>query len=112
MATLAKSYGKKIALIAAGEQWPDHTLRVAFEDLIGAGAIISYLTGNLSPESKTGLAIFERVKSNLLVEIENCNSGKELITRGFKNDVLLACDFNVSTNVPVLIANAYVGRRC
>src|SRR5262249_43652685 len=45
-AALAK--GKKIGVIAAGEQWTDGTLRPCLEDLIGAGAIIRYLRGDLS----------------------------------------------------------------
>lgn len=52
VATYAKKYGNKISIIASGEQWKDKSLRVAFEDLVGAGAIISHLTGNLSPEAK------------------------------------------------------------
>jgi len=107
---LQKKYGSKISLIPAGEQWADKTLRVAFEDLVGAGAIISYLTGSISPESKTALTIFESSKANLTKEINNCSSGKELIDRGFANDVLLACELNSSNNIPLLTNNAYVGQ--
>jgi 2-phosphosulfolactate phosphatase len=112
VATFAKKYGNKISIIAAGEQWTDKSLRVAFEDLIGAGAIISYLTGNLSPESRTGLTIFENSKTTLLTDIKNCSSGKELIERGFEKDILLACELNSSDNVPVLTNNSYVGQLC
>lgn len=112
VATLAKKYGNKISIIAAGEQWTDKSLRVAFEDLVGAGAIISYLTGNLSPESKTGLSIFEDSRTTLLEYIKKCSSGKELIERGFEKDILLACDFNSSNNVPVLTDNYFVGQPC
>jgi len=107
VATFAKSFGRKISIIPAGEQWNDNTLRVAFEDLIGAGAIISYLQGSLSPESKTALTVFKELKSTLFEEIKKCSSGKELIERGFEKDLLLACDLNVSNNVPVLTKNAY-----
>lgn len=110
VATLAKKYGNKISIIAAGEQWADNSLRVAFEDLVGAGAIISHLTGNLSPESKTGLTIFENSKTTLLEDIKNCSSGKELIKRGFENDILLACDLNSSNNVPILKENYFIGQ--
>jgi 2-phosphosulfolactate phosphatase len=112
VATLAKKYGNKISIIAAGEQWADKSLRVAFEDLAGAGAIISYLSGNLSPESKTGLTIFENAKTTLLEEIKNCGSGKELIGRGFEKDILLACELNSSDNVPILTDYSYVGQTC
>jgi len=112
VATFAKKYGNKISIIAAGEQWTDKSLRVAFEDLVGAGAIISYLSGNLSPESKTGLTIFEHVKTTLLTEIKNCSSGKELSERGFEKDILLACELNSSNNVPIFTDNSYVGQTC
>jgi len=109
VATFAKRFGRKISIIPAGEQWNDNKLRVAFEDLIGAGAIISYLQGSLSPESKTGLTVFRDLKSTILEEIKKCSSGKELIERGFEKDLLLACDLNTSDNAPLLTNNAYVG---
>lgn len=112
VAEYARSIGKNISVIPAGERWQEQflsggSIRFAIEDLIGAGAIISYLKGNLSPESKSALAVYESVKENLLEEIKNCSSGKELIERGFEEDVNLACEFNVSDCVPVLIEGAY-----
>lgn len=112
VATMANNYGNKISIIAAGEQWSNKTLRVAFEDLVGAGAIISYLKGCLSPESKVGLTIFNNSKATLLKDIKKCSSGKELIDRGFEKDILLACDFNSSDNVPVLIDKYFIGQAC
>lgn len=111
VATAAKVYGNKISIVAAGEQWEDKSLRVAFEDLVGAGAIISNLTGSMSPESKAALSVFESSRTTLLDEIRKCSSGKELIDRGFEKDIVLACDFNSSDNVPVLSGNCYVGRK-
>ncbi|AJH14399.1 2-phosphosulfolactate phosphatase [Myroides profundi] len=102
VANFAKKYGKKISIIAAGEQWQDNSLRVSLEDVIGAGAIISYLEDRLSPESKASLAIFKSSQETLLSDIKECSSGKELIARGFEKDVLLASDFNISNCVPVL----------
>lgn len=112
VAEYATTVGKNISVIPAGERWQEQfasngTIRFAIEDLIGAGAIISYIKGSLSPESKSALAVFESVKENLLEEIKNCCSGKELIERGFEEDVNLACEFNVSDSVPVLINGAY-----
>lgn len=111
----AMSAGKKISVIPAGEKWQEQyeskdSLRFAIEDLIGAGAIISFLKGSLSPESKSALAVYESAKENLLQEIKNCSSGKELIERGFDEDVNLACEINVSNCVPVLRNGRYVGK--
>lgn len=105
IAEYAMTVGKKIALIPAGEQWADKSLRPCFEDLMGAGAIISYLDGTLSPESKIALSAFNSYKENVTEGLLKCSSGKELIERGFKNDVLLAGELNSSTSVPVLRKN-------
>ncbi|MEZ4824992.1 MAG: 2-phosphosulfolactate phosphatase [Bacteroidia bacterium] len=108
VARLAQEYGNKISIIAAGEQWPDKTLRPSFEDLVGAGSIISYLAGSLSPESKAGLAVFRESVPTILSDIQKCSSGKELIERGFEHDIFLACELNSSQNVPVLTDGRFV----
>ena len=108
VAEYATKAGKKIALIAAGEQWPDRSLRPCFEDLIGAGAIIYYLNGTLSPESSTALSAFNAYKENLTEGLLKCSSGKELIERGFRNDVILAGEFNCSRSVPILKNGEYI----
>lgn len=112
VAEYAMSMGKNISVIPAGEKWQEQflsggSIRFAIEDLIGAGAIISYLKGSSSPESKSALAVFESVKENLLEEIKKCSSGKELVERGFEEDVNLASELNVSDCVPVLIEGSY-----
>jgi 2-phosphosulfolactate phosphatase len=52
-----------VTVIAAGERWPDKTLRPAIEDLLGAGAIATALHerggGPLSPEATTAHACFQ-----------------------------------------------------
>jgi 2-phosphosulfolactate phosphatase len=45
IAKYTRQLGGSVAVIPAGERWEDGSLRPCFEDLIGAGAIISYLTG-------------------------------------------------------------------
>lgn len=110
VAEYASTMGKNIAVIPAGERWrEDGTLRPAFEDLLGAGAIVSYLKGKLSPESKAALAVFSSLQERILEELKNCSSGKELIERGFEADVVLASQLNISTCVPVLTKGAYTG---
>ncbi len=108
VANFAMTLGKSISVIPAGERWGDESLRPAFEDLIGAGAIISFLKGKLSSESNAALSVFTSVEENLSDQIMQCSSGKELIERGFKNDVYLACEYNKSNTIPILRENAYV----
>jgi len=109
VALAARKVGSRIAVIAAGERWPDdHSLRPSFEDLAGAGAIISYLNGRPSPEAAGATAAFREAKSRLSEFLHHCSSGKELIERGFEQDVALAAEFNVSDCAPVLTGEAYV----
>lgn len=110
VAQFAQRYGKSIAVIPAGEMWEDDTLRLAWEDLIGAGAILSYLNGSLSPEAEAAVVAFEAFKKDLLAFLKKCSSGKELIARGFESDVELAAALNVSNCVPLFTQKAYVKR--
>ncbi len=108
VAAVARQYGRKIAVIPAGERWKDDgSLRPSFADLIGAGAIISHLTGQRSPEALVALASFRAVESELDHALRQCSSGKELIEWGFATDVLLAAQLNVSACAPVLVNDAY-----
>jgi 2-phosphosulfolactate phosphatase len=109
VALVAKKYGPKIAVIPAGERWQDdRSLRPSFEDLIGAGAIISYLSGKLSPEAVSAVAAFQEAKSRLGEYLCQCSSGKELIERGFLEDVQLASQLNASNSAPILVNGAFV----
>lgn len=108
VALAAQKYGKRIAIIPAGERWRDGSLRPAFEDWIGAGAIISQLNGSSSPEARAALAAFRHAQTEIELLVKQCGSGKELIARGFEDDVVLASAVDVSACVPTLINGAYV----
>ncbi|MBD2207064.1 2-phosphosulfolactate phosphatase [Calothrix sp. FACHB-1219] len=110
VAKFAQKYGSKIAVIPAGEKWEDGTLRPAFEDLIGVGAILSFLNGSFSPEAESALAVFQTFRNELLGYLKKSSSGKELIAKGYELDVELAAVFNISDCVPLLTENAYVNR--
>ena len=107
IAKYASGVGASIALIPAGEKWSSGTLRPAIEDLIGAGAIINYLTGTKSPEAEVALSAFKAVEC-LSSTLFNCSSGKELQSRGFKQDIELAAQFNCSNAISKLQNKAYV----
>jgi 2-phosphosulfolactate phosphatase len=95
-----------IAVIAAGERWPDDSLRPAVEDLWGAGAIISALASQgateLSPEARSAAAAFGAVQASLTAALMSCSSGAELAGIGFGDDVEVAAELDASTSVPVL----------
>lgn len=105
--TAAQQIGKRISVIPAGEIWPDGNLRPAIEDLIGAGAIISHLSGKRSPEAEAAVAIFVSVQSHLLATLQQCSSGREIIDIGFGNDIDLAVALNQSNCAPLLHEGAY-----
>ena len=102
VAERAKSIGKRILVIAAGEQWEEGKLRPAIEDMIGAGAILKELGGKKSPEAEWAIQSFKAFEKNLAVTINGCASGRELVERGFPEDVDCAIELNVSQAVPVL----------
>jgi 2-phosphosulfolactate phosphatase len=108
VALVAMNHGRRIAVIPAGEKWSDGSLRPSFEDLIGAGAVISHLKGNLSPEAQSAVAAYLGVHQSLEHLIKKCVSGQELIERGFEQDVHLASRIDVSDCVPTLVDGAYV----
>jgi 2-phosphosulfolactate phosphatase len=110
VALAAMTYGRKIAVIPAGERWRDRSLRPSLEDWMGAGAILSYLTGRLSPEAELAIAAYENMRPNRERLIKHCGSGQELIGQGFEQDVDLAMQLNTSDCVPTLVNGSYLNR--
>ena len=110
VAAEAANLGKTIAVIPAGEIWGNEGgLRPSFEDWVGAGAIIANLTGRKSPEARMAEAAFESARGELARLMCECGSGKELIARGYPEDVEMAADLDVSGNVPRLVDGAFHG---
>ena len=102
------SMHESIAVIAAGERWPDGSVRFAIEDLIGAGAVIHFLGGSRSPEAQLAEQAFVSAKPDLHSVIGDSISGEELAERGFERDVDLATQLNVSEVVPKLSEGRYL----
>jgi len=99
---------RTVGVIAAGERWPDGSLRPAIEDLIGAGAILSALDPSArSPEADLAAVAFDYARTNLAGFLETCASGRELRDLGFTDDVRLAAELDVSSTAPVLRAGAF-----
>ncbi|MBD0741431.1 2-phosphosulfolactate phosphatase [Streptomyces sp. CBMA152] len=101
-----------VGVIAAGERWPDGSLRPALEDLLGAGAVIAELLalgGELpSPEAAMAAVAFTGTPDPAAA-VTSSSSGRELGEGGFADDVAVATELNVSHVVPVLTDGAFVG---
>jgi 2-phosphosulfolactate phosphatase len=112
-----------IAVIAAGERWPDGTLRPAVEDQIGAGAFIAGLAAagkggyeadvgrhGYSPEALAAAAVFEASEPRLREMLHGCASGLELSGAGYSVDVDIAAELDDSDAVALLADGVFSPR--
>jgi len=99
--------GRSILVVASGERWPDGSLRPAFEDLVGAGAILSHLGGRPSPEARAAIAAWRDAERDLRSLLISCSSATELIGKGQVDDVELAAEVDFSDAVPVMRDGAF-----
>jgi 2-phosphosulfolactate phosphatase len=98
-----------VGVIAAGERWPDGTMRPCVEDHLGAAGILDQIAtapGGLSVEAAVALAAQIGV-ADVPAAIRGCVSGRELIERGYAEDVEIAAQIGVSDVVPVLRQGAF-----
>ena len=114
---LAAGYGtaaRPVVVIAAGERWPDGTLRPALEDLLGAGAIVDALAAggaaSLSPEAAAARAA-HGATGDFESALRACASGRELVARGYGGDVAIAAEVDQSAVVPVREGGAFAPAR-
>jgi 2-phosphosulfolactate phosphatase len=107
IAQKAQRHGSKVSIIPAGERWPDGSLRPAVEDWLGAGAVLSQLDGSLSPMAQAAVAAFLSAQAEIEIWLRQSGSGIELIEQGYKEDVRLAAEIDISECTPVLVAGAY-----
>jgi len=109
---LAGNEARSVAVIAAGERWPDDSLRPAVEDLWGAGAVIAALldlgAAGLTPEARAAADAFRGVATGLPDALARCTSGRELTDAGFAADVAVAAEVDASDCVPVLAGERFV----
>ncbi len=99
---------ERVGIVAAGERWPDGSLRPAYEDWLGAGILAEALAGpgvSLTPDAEAAAAA-SRVRRPLA----ECPSGTELIGRDFADDVRLADELDVEPVVPILVAGRFVAQ--
>lgn len=112
---VTRTFDGPVAVIAAGERWRGATgpLRVAVEDLLGAGAVLAALPAawRRSPEAAAAQAAFTEAAGGLYDRLAASPSGRELIDAGFGNDVLLAGAHDADDVVPTLVGDAFIDQR-
>ncbi|MEZ2390505.1 2-phosphosulfolactate phosphatase [bacterium RCC_150] len=100
-----------VAVIAAGERWPNGMLRFAVEDQLGAGAFIAGLAAAgrdvMSPEALMAAAAFNAAEPRLAELLRDCTSGRELIAEGYANDVEIAAGLDAGYAVALLRDGAF-----
>lgn len=92
-----------VTVIASGERWQNGALRPAIEDMIGAGAVLEGLPKHrLSPEAQLAVAVYQSAKRDLSAILAGTGSGRELIAKGYAEDVDIAACLHISDAVPIL----------
>ncbi|GAA3651933.1 hypothetical protein GCM10022237_09730 [Nocardioides ginsengisoli] len=105
--------GATVALVPAGERWPDGSLRPAVEDLWGAGAVLDALAPGhaLGAEALHARAAFRAIADDVAGALHDCASGRELIGIGFAADVAAAADVDADDVVPLLGEDGFEAAR-
>jgi 2-phosphosulfolactate phosphatase len=109
VATAARAIARSgpVAVVAAGERWPDGSLRPCAEDLLGAGAVLAALdpSGSISgprcsPEAGVARAAFAWERFRIRDAIADTASARELTALGSADDLRWAGALDVSEVVP------------
>lgn len=109
VSTILTAHDWSVAVIAAGEHWHGSAgMRPCFEDLVGAGAILSGLDSErCSPEAITAVAAYRAVANDLDSAMGACAGGRELAAWGFAEDVTMAAALNADGSAALLSAAGY-----
>lgn len=112
VAEYINSISSNVVVIPAGEKWQNGSVRFAIEDYLGAGALISELYGELSAEAIAAKRLFLTLKPELKDIISGSISGRELIEKGFPEDVDIATELNAGSTMPILLKDCYINSSC
>ena len=116
VAGVAAAVAGPVAVIAAGERWHGDlgAMRPAVEDLAGAGAVLAGVAdrrrsagsgsggASVSPEAAAAIAAFGSIGDDVEGWLAATGSGRELVERGWADDVAVAAALDADTVAPVL----------
>ncbi len=107
-----RAVDQAVTVLACCERWntpvEGEVIRFAVEDWLGAGAILSHLSFDKSPEAQVCEAAFRGVRDRLEEVLLNCGSGVELREKGYAADVQHAARINRYGVVPLLVEGRFV----
>ncbi|MDJ0087892.1 2-phosphosulfolactate phosphatase [Pantoea allii] len=102
---------ERLLIVPCGERWPDGSLRPCIEDYVSAGGIIAALgRSGLSPEAETAVAAWQYHQAVNVASLHDCSSAKELIQRGFVDDVTLCLALDTATQACYLTGDFFESR--
>jgi 2-phosphosulfolactate phosphatase len=103
---LLETTGLSATVVACGERWKTPSeegwLRMAVEDYLAAGAILSHIGNGESPEARVCAGAFGQAAGDLAELLWECESGRELREMGFGEDVAHAARLNCYDAVPAM----------
>lgn len=106
VADILRETERNATIVPCGERWQtpgdDGVLRFAIEDYIAAGAIVSYIEADASPEASAAEAAYHGAKASLLSTLLDCASGRELVAKGYEADVRFCAKINAYDVAPEL----------
>jgi 2-phosphosulfolactate phosphatase len=108
VAGAAVQIGRRVTVVAAGERWPNGSLRPALEDWIGAGAVVARMAANKSPEALAAEAAFTAARGRLVKTLMATPTGQELVYRGFEADVHCAAELDATRRAPILVDHMFL----
>lgn len=82
--------------------------RMAIEDYLGAGAILSYLKYEKSPEAYVCENAFLHTHKQLEAMLLDCCTGRKLRESGFVSDVQHASQLNLYSSVPIMGVEGFI----
>ncbi len=93
--------GGRVGVVAAGERDDAGGWRPAYEDAVGAGAVLSQLGASSSPQVAAAISAFREAEPQLRERLLSCRSGAVLVAAGQDADVVAAAELDADNAVPL-----------
>ncbi|HVJ65385.1 MAG TPA: 2-phosphosulfolactate phosphatase [Bdellovibrionota bacterium] len=98
----AMALGKRITVIALGDEIGMLGFRPNFEDLMGAGAVISYLHGTKSTQAESAEDSFKYNLPDMNNMLSRCAGGKLLLSHATREALSFVSELNAALASPTL----------